>query len=114
MTFGQRARHLQPCAGQLDRQLCPREAFQRRVQAAAGVASSAGHAHSSLGQGGGRREVRPALRLGDAAQALGGPIGVVEVALGEMDVDEQREQRADHGRLPDAGNVVVRPGGAPL
>ena len=98
-----RPRQLQPRHGQLHRQLRPGEALQRRVQAAARVALPAGDADPSPGKRGSRREVRPALRAGELVQSLRGPVGAVEVALGEVDLDEQREQRALRSRLANRG-----------
>ena len=44
----------------------------------------------------------------------GGPGGGVDVALREVDVDEQREQRTDHRRPADLGHRIVRPCGGPF
>ena len=54
------------------------------------------------------------MALGQASQALGRLVYPVQVALCEMDVDEQREQWAHHGRLADGGQDVVETHSAPL
>jgi hypothetical protein len=84
------------------------------VQAGAGVALAAGDADPPHGQRGGGLQVRPPLGAGDQGESPGRALGLLEVALLEVDVDEQGQQRADHGGLADRGDHVVRGGGGPL
>jgi hypothetical protein len=84
------------------------------VQAGPGVALAAGDAEPPPGQRGRGLQIRPPLGAGDQVEPEGGPLGGAEVALLEMDVDQQGQQRADHGGLADGGDLVVRGGGGPL
>ena len=54
------------------------------------------------------------MPAGHPVQAPGHAGCALEVALLEQDVDEQREERADHGHLADRRNLVVRTCRGPL
>jgi hypothetical protein len=47
------------------------------------------------------------LRLGDTTQALGDLLGVAEVPFFEVDIDQEGEQRSDHGRFADRRDRIV-------
>ena len=112
---GERARHLQARACELHRQLCPREALQCLVQAGARVSAPAGDADLPLGErGGGSAGTAPRCASAMRPRRSRGPRGVVDVPSREVDVDEQREQRAHHGRRADRRDLVVRAFGGPL
>ena len=75
---------------------------------------SSRHVDLSHGERGGRGEIRQSLRRGEPAQSLCDPPGIVDVALVEMDVDQQGQQRAGHGRRPYRRSVVFRIRSVPL
>jgi hypothetical protein len=84
------------------------------MQADARVPVPDGNADLSLGQRGGGPEIGSPLRLGDPAQALSDPLSLAKVSLLDVDVDQEREHRADHGGLADCGELVVRACSGPL
>jgi hypothetical protein len=110
----QRTRQLKPRPGKLHRQLGQGEPLECLVQAGARISLPAGDRDLPLRERSDRSEIWATLCLGDATQAPGDPLCIVEVSLLEVDVDQEREQRTHHARLADRGNLTVQTLGGPL
>ena len=101
-------------ARELHRELGAGKALERVMKAQRGRRPAGSRGRPVLLRGRRPPQIGATLRGGEAAEAGRGRDRVVDSACGEMDVDERREQRANHRRCADARGLVVRDGRSAL